>query len=658
MGVLGGAIWLVVSAAAVMIVAVRLAQRLLPAGDGLEQMLAAGVMCWAQIALASVLLGMVHALYALPVVAVHVVVAVAVLRLVHVPSRPRRTWRPDRTALVAAASAVVVVGVIVALSPGAPSNEFDTNRYHIVNAAQWLTSHEVWTLPYAAPGDHTAAEPGNGELVGTWLMLPSGDDRIAYMGNAGFAVLALLATALLTRRAGGRAAHGMLAGMVVLLSPLVALSQVHSMMTDLPVTVGVLAGAVFLIGAQRRPQPTGAIVVGGAALGLAAGSKLAALPAVATVLVAALVLCAAGSRLRLGLLSIVAAVTTGGFWYLRNAVATGNPVYPLDVTIGGHRLLAGSRSPLSVSTVSLLTSVRRHGLSLVGLWWSALLTQLYAIAVLLTFVVLGAVLLWRAGGRPRRLPWGAWAILATACLGLIGYALAPNSGGGDDPTKFLLTAGLRYLMPWPFMLIAVVATMGSGRFLEAGLLSGITADLTVVIPGDPSYRPDLHPTLRAGAAAVVAALVLGAVVFVAARVPRPSVGALAAAALGGAGGAAWLLASAGHPSSGGPVAAALARATADRPVVVVNVSDVRALLGDQLDVPLRSVGVGTVEGARAEVGDAAEFTRMLAAARPSLVAVGTDSSAVPPPPGWSPPPQWSVVGRLGETTLYAVAGGA
>ena len=68
---------------------------------------------------------------------------------------------------------------------------------------------------------------------------------------------------------------------------------------------------------------------------------------------------AAGSRwLRIAIVVLLPMVT-GGYWFIRNAVLTGNPLYPLEVRVLGRTVWAGWYGPEAMRTSPLLPAPER-----------------------------------------------------------------------------------------------------------------------------------------------------------------------------------------------------------------------------------------------------------------------------------------------------------
>ncbi len=209
---------------------------------------------------------------------------------------------------------------------------YDTLSYHLHVPATWMHDGRIGIVPAVFGDPSPAYAPGNLELVFLFLMAPLRSDYLAGIGQVVFAVLAATAIVATVREAGGRRAAALGAALAFLLIPEVW-GQVPTAMTDLGLAACLLASLPFALRLWRARMPSRAdLLVFAAAIGLGVGSKYAgaalALPFVA---VGAIALVHRGRRVRArdGLLALAVALATGGFWYVRNTVLTGNPFYPV-----------------------------------------------------------------------------------------------------------------------------------------------------------------------------------------------------------------------------------------------------------------------------------------------------------------------------------------
>lgn len=647
-GYLLAAAWLFVSGTSVAFVSARLAMRIAGGLDPVHRWLVGFVVAWAQIVLVLTVLGAVHLMYPAAVVVVHVALAVAAWRFL--PARsPLRPGSWSLGAILVGAALAGLVGYWAVSSFGAPSAEFDTNRYHIVNAAHWLTSHEMWSLPFGQPSDHTALEPGNGELLSLWLMLPFGDDRVAYTTNLLAAVLVALAAMTVAREIGGRSWLGGVAALAVLASGLVTTAFPHSMLTDLWATGG-LVGAVALGLTARRSGAGSLWVLAGLSAGLSAGTKYAELvPAFGVMVV---LLAVARAPRRAVLLAASGAVATSAFWYVRNAVATGNPIYPQSLGVSGWAILPGDNSPLPVSRISLAGRLSHGDLGILGLYRDVLSTNLLPVVLLVSAGPVAWLALRTLRRRDCVEPVTARrVVLALTALCAVVYSVTPYTGGEDPAQTMIVNAAIRYLLPALVLAAVAVAVTLPPAVAWGAVALGVTARVSLLVHGDPT-RSDLafRPWAAALLAVCAGAALAGGLLL---RRPerRPS---MPVRTWLGAGGVAALTVAATTAAPGGHGFASLVAAARDTGcdcVVLVNVPDVRDVLAPGFDVPITSVGIGGPEGARREILDPGQLQVAIATLRPVIVVVGDDQSGTIRP-AWSPPATWREVGAAGGGTAY------
>jgi hypothetical protein len=524
-------------------------------------------------------------------------------------------------------------GLLVGFSLNGATTEFDTLRYHVVNAAQWINSGSFWTLSFAQPGDHTATTPGVSDLVSAAFMLASHSVVLATLPNILFTALAVAAGAVVAERLGASPWRGVWALVVLIGVSGYFDTQVHSMMSDLAVAAPLLAALALLLG-DGRPRRT-TLLVAGALAGVACAAKynglLDALVGIAALLV--------WQRRALSnvLIAAVPALAIAAPWYIRNGVIAGNPIYPQAVTLGPLRL-GGSAGPFAATPVSLVKDV------LAG-HPAALLTTADAFTTVLGPLLIVVVLALVPGGEaPPRARRTAMALL----LGwAIAYALLPYTSGDF----FHIAGAFRYALPAVMLAVILGAVRLPTRLFGTVVLLGIGWDLWSfhLLPG----RPDLAVTLPVGATAFAGALIACAGAPLLTHLSgwqRAAPVCIAALAVACAAAGVFAAQMPSLPVAG-TVADQLARASS---VACIAVSDMQAVLGPRLQTRIMAVGRDGPQGAQQEITDRQQFSSALLKLHPTLVVVGDDASTVPMPP-WSPPAEWPVVGQVGGATVYRPA---
>ncbi len=195
------------------------------------------------------------------------------------------------------------------------------------------------------------------------------------------------------------------------------------------------------------PGPTGPaaetlpLAVAGLAAGLAVGTKSTAVAMAAALTVAVVFLAPAGRRWAAFGWWFLPALAGGGYWYLRNLVAAGNPLPQLE-----------SLGPISLPHPAGLQSGRpdfnvAHYATDTGVWHEYFAPGLHhAFGLLWPLVLAGAV----AGGllallrrRNRLLRW----IGAVALFGMLAYLFTPLSAAGAEGAPVGFSINIRYAIP-------------------------------------------------------------------------------------------------------------------------------------------------------------------------------------------------------------------
>ena len=258
------------------------------------------------------------------------------------------TLRRDHTgaiiAICAASWLVFTVNTVVSYAFG-----WDGLTYHLPLAVRWLQDQSL-AIPMRETWKYGL--PANGD-VGMMVLLAAGLQRFAFLFNMLAFAIAALSVYLLSRRlsSGWRAA--VLSVALFAMLPFVQFQAVSGYV-DLYGTAFIVAGIAML---AWRNEPSGdaaaprqylnTLVLVGLAWGVAAGSKhvyyaygaLCFLAAVAIIWV---------ERPRHGRSPVLLAAVLGGcmllpsaFWVIRATALTGNPVYPVGVSLLGYQFFEG-----------------------------------------------------------------------------------------------------------------------------------------------------------------------------------------------------------------------------------------------------------------------------------------------------------------------------
>ncbi len=319
--------------------------------DGLPRAIGAAVLAWVWATLGALALGLFGSLARGPLLA-WAAAGLALGGLVralatHPPGRSESRGGPvDRAATVGLALtlwSVVIIGMTSWLVPVKVIS--DAPIYHLYFAAQWWKSGRLSIVP--APFGDTAVSylPENGEVLFAALMALANGDGLARAGPFLFLLFGAASAFAIARRVGAGTSSAILAvGLFATSLPVLIYSFEANV--NMIFVAGYLAAAYFFLEYAQGDGGAGTLTLGALAAGGTWGSKATGTVFVPPLLViaAVAVLFRGGSRrTRLGHLLLLALSPwlMAGYWFARNAWVTGNPLYPLQVSILGRVWLPG-----------------------------------------------------------------------------------------------------------------------------------------------------------------------------------------------------------------------------------------------------------------------------------------------------------------------------
>ena len=221
--------------------------------------------------------------------------------------------------------------------------------YHLYLAIRWWKAGRLEWI--ATPFGENGATyfPATGDLWFSWLVVGWGGDRLAKAGQAPFfGVIGLAVMALARRLGAGRQASAVATAWVLLTSPLCYFSFEPNV--DTIFVAGYLLSAYFFLRHALGDDGPAGLFLGALAAGCALGTK-----APAFVFVVPLLGLGAWSAVGRGgtlagrapgvLIVLIVPLSVAGFWYARNLILTGNPLYPLHLDWLGRAWLRGWYGP-------------------------------------------------------------------------------------------------------------------------------------------------------------------------------------------------------------------------------------------------------------------------------------------------------------------------
>ncbi|MBS1888994.1 MAG: hypothetical protein JSU06_17595 [Actinobacteria bacterium] len=539
--------------------AARVRRRLLAELAGAPGVLATAVLAIALLIWVAELLGTVSLFRPIPYLLVMAVLGVVLYLKVAPADGDRRFSAPraERPALWPTVVALVIAGIAIGhfaggvkLRLGTGMTGFDSTWYHGPFAAGFFQSGNTIDLHFIAPQFLAWFYPANSEVVAAIGMLAFHRDLLSPLLNLGWLLGCLLACWCIGRPF--RVAPWSLAlGAIALSVPALA-DQAGEARNDIvgiffllaAIAIGLNAAAArggTEEGAERQWLSTGALLLVGLAVGLAAGTKLNFLLPAAVLVLGLTALAPRGRRWRTLLCSGGMALAGGGYWYLRNLVQAGNPlpwVHHLGpISLPAPEQALGGREAHSVFSYLTNGSVWSgwflpglHG----GLW---IIWPLLGAAALAGLVLAVVTLRGRRAENPSDGPvFGPSTSVAgvLAVAGLVGIAAAvawlvsPTSASGPAGMPRGFESGLRYLTPALILGLALLPTVPPVRAFAARLASlGPRLGDRPVAPDAPGdcLHPGTHSDPKRGrnveeerlprrwvATIVAAAIVLGVIV--------------------------------------------------------------------------------------------------------------------------------------------------
>jgi len=436
--------------------AFRLRSRLVPGWDGSPARLVEAVTAVGLLLLASELLGLFGWLDVFPLVILLGLAALASWLWLAprpagkgdpVPPAPAVSTGAQALAFLAAFAVFAQWGAFTSYNLDHGITNFDSVWYHMPFAAEIARTGSVTGFFHPETVFTNWFYPQNSELIHAVGMVLTGRDFVSVFINLGWLGLGLLA-GWCVGRPYGRPHLTMLGVAVLMAIHTLVVREPGTGKNDVMAAALVLAAvAIMLNRSAGKPDPPGRVgpdwvmAAAGLAVGLAAGTKVTALAPAFLVTCAVVYATVPGRRLRATGVWLAAAFAGGGWWYLRNLVAAGNPL-PQITRVGPIELPSPDRLQVGRPDFSVA-----HYLTDRGIWSDYFVPGLdqgfgHVWPLLFALVVGGLVLVMlTAHGRLTR------AHGAVALLAIVAYLFTPLSAAGPegDPSAFAIN--LRFLVP-------------------------------------------------------------------------------------------------------------------------------------------------------------------------------------------------------------------
>jgi hypothetical protein len=372
---------------------------------------------------------------------------------------------------------------------------FDSLWYHLPFAVDMVQSHSVTGLHYTDTVFTNWFYPQNSELLHAVGIAVTHRDTLSLFINFGWLAIAFLA-AWCIGRPYGRGHLTVVAAALVLESHLLVVREPGAAKNDLAAATPLLVAIAILVNAwaaQRAEagdgervalSPGWPLAVAGLSVGLAAGTKVTVLAMAAALSVAVIALSPGGRRRAAAAWWFIPAFLGGGYWYLRNLVAAGNPI-PQIAHLGPISL----PHPLRVQTARPDFSIVHYATD-TGVWREFFAPGLHhAFGFLWPLVVVAAI----AGaaiavlrGRDPILRWAG----GVALFGILAYLFTPLSASGAEGEPLAFAINLRYLLPAMLtgLVLLPLAPFFSSSHRQWWLLAALVVVLLITDRSDAALR--------------------------------------------------------------------------------------------------------------------------------------------------------------------------
>ncbi|HWE34908.1 MAG TPA: hypothetical protein VG410_15555 [Solirubrobacteraceae bacterium] len=341
----------------------------------------------------------------------------------------------------------LIAGAVTIASWAAPTVEsfdhgirgFDSLWYHLPWAASFAQTGHITPLRPTDVEYLSQFYPATSELIHAVGIVLLGRDTLSPMLNLIWLGFSLLA-AYCIGRPRGLGPLTALGAAIAFATPALVGSQAGSAANDIVGVFFLLAAVALWVGAEGSRA---ALALAAVAAGLALGTKLSLVAPVLALTVAVLIVD------RRPLRWLVPLVVAGGYWYVRNLIAVGNPVPWTG--LGG--VLATPAPALQQNTgfsivhylgnSHVLTHVFGPGLvSALGPWWPLVLALTIAGPLL--------CIAWPGADRTTR------ALGAVAFASLLAYLLTPETAAGPAGHPLGFAFNLRYAAPVLALSLSIV----------------------------------------------------------------------------------------------------------------------------------------------------------------------------------------------------------
>lgn len=247
--------------------------------------------------------------------------------------------------------------------------EYDSIAYHLPFVAKWLQTGTLNHLYYSAFAGPISYYPGNYELLDLWSFLPFQNDFFANLINFPLFVILGVVIWRILRNFGIDKNTALISTAIPFYMP-IFLHQAGLPLVDLFFVLIFAISIYFLqeISINQEKEKYSNFLLFGLSIGLFIGTKYLGLvygALMVLLLVGIAFYHAKNKKIKLckaGFITIAGILFTGSFFYIRNWIDSGNPLFPVDVNFSGINIFEGYQGVNeNLKSTSLLGNFHNQG---------------------------------------------------------------------------------------------------------------------------------------------------------------------------------------------------------------------------------------------------------------------------------------------------------
>jgi len=222
--------------------------------------------------------------------------------------------------------------------------EFDAQVYHLPIATEWFQTNNLIEVYYSAFAGPLGYYPSTYELLYLWYILPFKSDLILNILNFPLFTLIIVALYAILRELKVRPLHALIGASAPLYLP-VFTHQLGTIFVDTFFTLNILLAVFFLIQLLQKRHIILSSALLGLSIGLFMGTKYLGLAYSLPILFASFVVYMLNIKDKIymkgSVMALISWFVLGSFFYIRNWLNSGNPIFPVEISISNLVLFKG-----------------------------------------------------------------------------------------------------------------------------------------------------------------------------------------------------------------------------------------------------------------------------------------------------------------------------